>query len=481
VNRRERAENCTKEPEGPIENDAVVDVEPAAEDAPVEAAPEAEENDDAVATVEEPYALVITISRADLQNPAKLFAAIAGAISGQSGGVAPRELQLVLQPANGSRAAGAATKTIIVPIEPQSTQLPEKGFGSGSGRAVAATIAAVVQAALTYAKEPGVAKPQPASGAPVANSFAANPGDSSKAAATIADGEKTSGSKLAPAVAGEIASPENFLSSHNQRSTIAQARAGTDGALQEESMRSASRQNHNRLAAHHVDTRGTTASGATAGMDSGKGWTNGGGEQAFTNARFSHLAERVAGMMTSQSGPASPTPAPTAPVAPSTPAVPVFPVSEIALLGPLSNAVERMILRGQDQLSLTIRFEQGGSLALRLALQDGEIKTQIRTNVAGLENALRAAWTTFSQDWSNRGVKFAQPVFSTSPETTPDQHHSTAHQDARSENERREESMWFHGHNSFGAPPRHSRARSTMPAVSEQPSRTHQHGLHVWA
>lgn len=246
-------------------------------------------------------------------------------------------------------------------------------------------------------------------------------------------------------------------------------------------MRSASRQLHNRVAAHHAETRGATASGGAAGSDAGKGWTNGGGEQAFTNARFSHLADRVVGMMTSQSAPASPTPAATAPVALPTPVAPVFPVSETALLGPLSNAVERMILRGQDQLSLTIRFEQGGSLALRLALQDGEIKTQIRTDVAGLENALRTAWTTFSQDWSNRGVKLAQPVFSTSPETASDHHHSTAHQDARSENERREESAWFHGHNRFGGPPRHSRARPAMPAASEQPSRTHQHGLHVWA
>lgn len=439
---------------------------------------------DGMAAPDEGSEFVITISRADLHNPAKLLAAIAEALAAQMGDSAPRDLRLVLQPASGTQAADAATKTISVPLNAESLSLSGKGQGPGRGRAIAATISTIVQAALAYAKELGIGKNPVASSSANTSPVATTPAKGVASPAMpvgVTEGEKTSVSAATTSESKTELGRENFLPFHNQQYTIGRTRAGTDGALQDESMRSASRQIHHRVAAPPAEMRGGGAMMAENSSDAGKGWTNGSGEQAFTNARLSHLFERVAGTMPNQAATAVPPPAASASVASPPPVVPAIPVAEAALLGPLSNAVERMILRGQDQLSLTIRFEQGGSLALRLALQNGEIKTQIRTDVAGLENALRAAWTTFSQDWNDRGVKLATPVFSTSPETTPDQHHSTAHQEERAESEGGTGRARFHGHHRLGGAVRHPRTKPPAAGTPDQPSQSHQRGLYVWA
>ena len=160
----------------------------------------------------------------------------------------------------------------------------------------------------------------------------------------------------------------------------------------------------------------TAADGDIEGLSvTWKGWTNGGGERASTAAQFLKLGDHTPaahGPLFSAPGfpaarmavPASavPTPAATAPQ---------FPTDEGLLLAPVGTAIERLVLHGRDQLSLTVRFNEGGSLSLKLALRGGEITTQIQTDVPGLESALRSSWNQLAQEWHGRGLKLGIPEF----------------------------------------------------------------------
>lgn len=146
-----------------------------------------------------------------------------------------------------------------------------------------------------------------------------------------------------------------------------------------------------------------------------KGWTNGGGDRASTAAQFVRLGDSRTNLPLG----AFPAPSPGlvrsghgSPVTPTAPVTPLFPTEPSALLAPVGAAIERMVLHGREQLSLTVRFEQGGSLSLRLAMRDGEVTTQIHTDVPGLEGALRSAWTQLSHEWEGRGIRLAHPEFS---------------------------------------------------------------------
>lgn len=146
-----------------------------------------------------------------------------------------------------------------------------------------------------------------------------------------------------------------------------------------------------------------------------KGWTNGGGERVSTAAQFSRIADGSALHFAANPGAATfalnrgHAPAAATATAATTPGVPA---DETALLAPVGAALERLLTRGQDQLAVTVRFEQGGSLSLKLALRDGSVATHIQTDVPGLQEALRSAWTHFSHDWSQRGIKLSDPSFS---------------------------------------------------------------------
>lgn len=93
------------------------------------------------------------------------------------------------------------------------------------------------------------------------------------------------------------------------------------------------------------------------------------------------------------------------------PATPTFVAPENTVLAPVQAALERMVARAQESLAVTVRFEQGGTLSLKLSLTDGSINTHIRTDVPGLEESLRSSWNSFAQEWSQRGVKLATPTF----------------------------------------------------------------------
>jgi hypothetical protein len=176
-----------------------------------------------------------------------------------------------------------------------------------------------------------------------------------------------------------------------------------------------------------------TMAGVTVGGDetsiSWKGWTNGGGERASTAAQFARLGEskpNLGASVFATSGATAPRTMSAAPAAqPTVATTPMFPTEQTALLAPVGAAIERLVLHGREQLALTVRFEQGGSLSLKLAMRGGEIATQIQTDVPGLEGALRSAWNQLSQEWEGRGLKLANPEFSTSSTPTGQDHAAT--------------------------------------------------------
>ncbi len=141
-----------------------------------------------------------------------------------------------------------------------------------------------------------------------------------------------------------------------------------------------------------------------------KGWTNSEGERASTSAQFSRFGEHSALTFASSPGLTAASARVHAPQAPAL-ATPTFAPHEAAALAPIHAALERFVSRSQEQLAVTVRFEQGGSLSLKLSLGQGGIQAQIHTDVPGLEGALRSAWDSFAQDWQHRGVKLAAPSF----------------------------------------------------------------------
>jgi hypothetical protein len=95
-------------------------------------------------------------------------------------------------------------------------------------------------------------------------------------------------------------------------------------------------------------------------------------------------------------------------------------------------AIERLVVQGQEQLSVTIRFQQGGSLSLKLGMQNGEIAARIQTDVAGLDKALKSGWTEFAHDWNGRGIKLAAPVITATTQSHGEQPpNGSAHRDGQ--------------------------------------------------
>ncbi|TVR55907.1 MAG: hypothetical protein EA425_00340 [Puniceicoccaceae bacterium] len=71
-----------------------------------------------------------------------------------------------------------------------------------------------------------------------------------------------------------------------------------------------------------------------------------------------------------------------------------------------------MVTQGREEVSVRIRFQDGGSLSLRLTLENGLIRPQFTTTVAGLENAIKTHWSDLADEWQQRGLRLGQPGFS---------------------------------------------------------------------
>jgi hypothetical protein len=152
-------------------------------------------------------------------------------------------------------------------------------------------------------------------------------------------------------------------------------------------------------------------------------WWKHGGERTTSTSQFPRGAEPNFLMPGANPTPGIvATPRAAAPVAGQS-AAPNFNVPEPAAFAPVQAALERFASRPQETLAMTVRFEQGGSLSLRLSHGEGGIKTHIQTDVPGLEAALRSGWDNFAQDWSHRGVRLGALSFS-NPSTSSGGEHA---------------------------------------------------------
>ncbi|WP_442889887.1 hypothetical protein [Congregicoccus parvus] len=235
------------------------------------------------------------------------------------------------------------------------------------------------------------------------------------AAKSSASAAKTATSRPVSEGSPEVIKEKTFLNVVGQKVEKPVGDAGTSVAEQGDTMRF-SPQNRQRFLGDAYRSRfeaSTVNAGEDASLSVGwKGWTNGGGERVSTAAQFSRLGEHLAGptVATTHSLAGSSAVARAQFVAPAVTPAPV--PSESSYLGPVTAAIERMLTHGQDQLALTVRFDQGGSLSLKLSMQQGTIASQFQTDVPGLEDALRNSWGQFAQDAQGRGWKLGTPTFS---------------------------------------------------------------------
>lgn len=82
-----------------------------------------------------------------------------------------------------------------------------------------------------------------------------------------------------------------------------------------------------------------------------------------------------------------------------------------SVLESIHRMAEKASARSQDRLSMTLRFEDGSSVRIRLIREGGEFRTVIHTDQPGMETALRQQWSQFSQDAGDRGFKFLSMSF----------------------------------------------------------------------
>jgi len=292
------------------------------------------------------------------------------------------------------------------------------------------------------------------------------------------------------AVLGHQASGQNkFLVTEDQPVANTSRPAGTRAAIATGTMSSSTSTATQRPVEGSVPLNGSSpTAGQGAWTESlsvdWKGWTNGGGERSSTAAQFSQLGDKlghhgVAATPATAGVARTATPAPTVATA-----APTVPADAAEALAPIHSAIERLVLHGRDQLALTVRFEQGGSLSIRLAMNQGEIATQIQTDVPGLEAALKSAWGELAQDWNSRGWKLGQPEFSGGTQS----YHSR--QDAATADDRgagRQARQGSDGMPDFGdrafAPARlkHSRSVTLSGLDALRAAALARRGIHTWA
>lgn len=304
---------------------------------------------------------------------------------------------------------------------------------------------------------------------------------------TRAQGEKSAGPAPSASIAQTEVAQNRSVFSDNQTLAISTRPGGTRSAIPAATMSSStthSTQRRSEGTTATVDSQ--TAAGWTSTLSvDWKGWTNGGGERASTAAQFSQLGDKLSQAVLAAS-PASTPVARTAVSAPQSaaPAAPAVPVEVAEALAPIHSAIERLVLHGREQLSLTVRFEQGGSLSIKLAMNQGEIATQIQTDVPGLEAALKGAWGELAQDWNSRGWKLANPDISSSTPTYHQRNDASA--DARQgqrQARQQGDDLAEAGGRGFGP----ARARAAAPAVTLsgadalRAAALSRRGIHTWA
>lgn len=78
----------------------------------------------------------------------------------------------------------------------------------------------------------------------------------------------------------------------------------------------------------------------------------------------------------------------------------------------LSKSVERLAASKGNTVSIRINFDQGGSMALRVSMDSGQVNTAMQTDLPGLESLIKSSWSEFANEWNQKGLKLGTPQFS---------------------------------------------------------------------
>ena len=80
----------------------------------------------------------------------------------------------------------------------------------------------------------------------------------------------------------------------------------------------------------------------------------------------------------------------------------------------LTKSVDRLVNTKGDTINVRINFDQGGSIALKVSMEGGQIKTMMQTDLPGLESMIKSNWSELAADWNAKGVKLNAPQFTNS-------------------------------------------------------------------
>jgi hypothetical protein len=103
-----------------------------------------------------------------------------------------------------------------------------------------------------------------------------------------------------------------------------------------------------------------------------------------------------------------------------------------SVLEMVNRMADQMAARSQNRLSMTVRFETGGSVQIRMTSDQGEIRTVFLTDLPGLEVALRQQWFQFSQEAQDRGTRLSTMAFM-STDASPERDDSPSRNPDKSE------------------------------------------------
>ena len=80
----------------------------------------------------------------------------------------------------------------------------------------------------------------------------------------------------------------------------------------------------------------------------------------------------------------------------------------------LTKSVDRLVNTKGETINVRINFDQGGSMALKVSMEGGQIKTMMQTDLPGLESMIKSNWSELAADWNAKGVKLNAPQFTNS-------------------------------------------------------------------
>jgi len=78
----------------------------------------------------------------------------------------------------------------------------------------------------------------------------------------------------------------------------------------------------------------------------------------------------------------------------------------------LSKSVDRLTTGKSDTISIRLNFDQGGTMALRVSIDSGQINAAMQTDLPGLESLIKASWSEFATELNQKGLKIGSPQFS---------------------------------------------------------------------